>query len=338
MRRFAWLGLLAACGGRAVTLSHPELEAEAIREQPIDISAAQQLTLDVGTHAGDITIEVTDGAPQLVAKLRLMARTEAEAERLLDGFTVEGHEVAGSLVVRLKGEPQQVPGTDLRVEPLLSFHARVPAGQRLRAESGSGRVEVKGAAGDSSLETSFGDVKVFGVRGDSVRAKTSSGSVQIEDVQARWIEVDTAFGDVRVENVRGDLDVQAGSGDVILAGFAAGQCGLQTGFGDIHARGSFLELTAKTSSGRIDVLAEPGSRIARPWSLHSSFGDVELHVPEKFDCDLFAETSFGSVTSDVAVGGAGARRTDQRVSGSIGGGGGRVILRTSSGDVRIRTN
>ncbi len=327
--------LLAACGGRVTTFSHADLEAEAVRTDPVDVVPG--LGLDLATHAGDITVEVAEGPPQLVAKLRLMARTEAEAERLLEGFSVAGRTEADSFIVRLVGEPAMVTGTDLHIKPLVSFIARVPPGQRLRAESGSGRVEVEGALGACTLVTAFGDVKVFGVRGESLRAQTSSGSVQIENVEAQRIEIDTAFGDVRIEGVRGDLDVDTGSGDVVLAGFTEGSCDLKTGFGDIDARGSFVELTAKTSSGRVGVLAEPGSAITRPWSLQSSFGDVEVRVPRGFDCDLFAETSFGCVTSDISVRAEG-QPNDRRVRGSLGDGGGRLTLRTSSGDIRIRAN
>jgi lia operon protein LiaG len=221
------------------------------------------------------------------------------------------------------------------VRPVLSFAARVPPGQRLHAESGNGDIEVKGAAGDCSLQAASGDLKVLGVRGAHLLARTSSGTVQVEDVAAGSIEIDSAFGEVRLVNVRGDLDVQAGSGDVAVKGFSGGACHLQTGFGDIDARGTFLDLTAKTSSGRVGVLAEPGSTIERPWTLRSSFGDVELRVPRDFDCNVFAETSFGSVTSDVTLREQG-KRSDRRVSGEIGDGGGRITLQTSSGDVRIR--
>ncbi len=335
MRCLAFLGLLAACGARAVTLSHPELEAEARRTERVDLTGAEGAVLDLATHAGDITVEVAEGPPQLVARLRLMARTGAEAERLLTGFSVTARLEAGALAVRLEGEPAAITGTTLKVKPLVSFSARVPPGQRLHAESGSGGIKVKGALGDCALVTAFGDVKVFGVRGDSVRARTSSGSVQVEDVEAQRIDIETAFGDVRIERARGDLAVEAGSGDVVLVGFAKGVCDLETGFGNIDARGSFLDLTAKTSSGRVDILAEPGSEVARPWSLQSSFGDVEVRIPKQFDCDLFAETSFGCVTSEVTVRGQG-RPNDQRMRGELGGGGGLVTLRTSSGDIRIR--
>jgi Putative adhesin len=335
MRRVALVGFLAACGGRAVTLSHPDLEAEAFRTEVVDVAAAEGLLLDLATPAGDVTIEVFNGPPQLVAKMRLVARTEAEAERLLDGFSVAARRVEGALVVRLEGEPAEVPGTEILVRPLLSFSARVPPGQRLRAESGTGDVEVKGAAGDCSLVAAFGDLKVLGTRGAHLSARTSSGTVQVEDAIAESIEIDSAFGEVRLVNVRGDLDVQAGSGDVAVKGFSGRRCELQTGFGDIDARGTFLELTAKTSSGRVGVLAEPGSTIEAPWTLRSSFGDVELRVPRDFDCNVFAETSFGSVTSDVNLRERG-KRSDRRVSGEIGEGGGRITLQTSSGDVRIR--
>jgi len=336
MRRCFLALFLAACGGKAVTLSHPDLEAEAFRTDVIDIAAAGNLLLDLSTPAGDVTVEVVDGPPQLVAKMRLSARTEAEAERLLAGFTVSTRPNGDAFVVRLQGEPAKISGTDILVRPLVSFSARVPPGQRLRAESGNGNVEVMGPAGDCSLKAAFGDLKVLGVRGAQLEARTSSGAVQIENVAAGSINVDSAFGEVRLINIRGDLDVKAGSGDVALKGFSDGTCDLETGFGDIEARGVFLDLTAKTSSGRVGVLAEPGSTIERPWMLKSSFGDVELRVPKDFDCNVFAETSFGSVTTDVNMREEG-KRSDRRIRGEIGEGGGRITMQTSSGDVRIRS-
>jgi DUF4097 and DUF4098 domain-containing protein YvlB len=135
--------------------------------------------------------------------------------------------------------------------------------------------------------------------------------------------------------VKGALDVKTGSGDVCLRGFAEGGCTILTGFGNIDARGSFGDLTAKTSSGHVDVLAEPGSEVSRPWSLQSAFGDVDVRVPEGFDCDLYAETSFGCVTSDITLH-TQSKLNDQRMRGELGDGGGLITLRTSSGDIRIR--
>jgi hypothetical protein len=335
MRSLALLALLAACRGPTVTISHPDLEAEAFRTEEIDVAGAKDLVLDLATPAGDVTIDVADGPPQVIAKLRLMGRTEAEAERLLAGFQVTSRATHDAFTIRLEGEPATIPGTDMRVTPLLSLSARVPQGQRLRVESGSGRVEIQGAAGDAWLDAAFGDMKVQGVRGATLRAHTSSGSVQVHDVEAATIDIETAFGDIRVEDVRGDLEAQAGSGDVALKGFEGGSCRLETGFGDIEASGTFREVMAKSSSGRVDVLARKGSTIERPWTLRSSFGDVELKVPREFDCNVLAETSFGSVMSDITLKDPG-KRSDQRMSGEIGEGGGRVTLRTSSGDVRIR--
>jgi DUF4097 and DUF4098 domain-containing protein YvlB len=327
--------LLAACASRAVTLAHPDLEAEAARTESIDISGAEGLVLDMATHAGAITVEVAEGRPALVADLRMMARTEAEAERLLTGFTLSGRVEKDAFVVRVEGEPAAIGGTDLRMRPTVAFRAHVPPGQRMRAESASGDVEVRGAGGDCTLVTAFGNVTVVGVRAESVRVRAVSGGVRVEDVEARWIDLDAAFGDVHIEGVRGDVEVDADSGNVTLKGFTLGSCRLQTGFGDIRASGVFADLSARTSSGRVVVLAERGSTVARPWSLQSAFGDVEVKLPTDFDCDLYAETAFGSVTTDVTVRAQG-RVSDQRIRGEIGDGGILLTLRTSSGDIRIR--
>jgi len=331
------LFVAASCAGPRVHVSHPDLEAQAVRQHTLDISGAEGFVLDLATRAGDIEIEVADGPPRLVATLRLMARTEAEAERLLSRFELVQRVSEGALQVRVEGEPTTIDGTDLRVEPLVSFRALLPPGQGVRAATGSGRVDVHGAVGDCEVQTAFGDITGMGLRGDRVRLKTGSGAVELEDARADSIRVETSFGQVTLTDVRGDLAVDTGSGDVTLRGFAEGRCDLSTGFGDVDAEGSFSDLTAKTSSGRITVGAMPGSRIARPWTLKSSFGDVNLRLPHEFDCDVLAETSFGAVTSAVDVERRG-KRSDRRMRGSIGEGGGRVILRTDSGDIRILSN
>lgn len=106
-----------------------------------------------------------------------------------------------------------------------------------------------------------------------------------------------------------DLDVEAGSGDVVLTGIRVRDARVDSDFGHVEARALDLSgnLTVETGSGGIDlVLASVQTgRIL----LDSSFGDIVARLPERADVgyDVRVEASFGD--ADVRIGPAEAYET-----------------------------
>lgn len=140
----------------------------------------------------------------------------------------------------------------------------VPAGLRLRVETGSGSVDVTGVRGDTHVRTGSGDVDVRDGGGDRLVLRTGSGSVAGTRVRATAIEARTGSGDVAIGAVRAPraLAAETGSGSVELTvPDVAYAVDAETGSGDEdigvrRADGAPRRLRLRTGSG--DVTVRPG--------------------------------------------------------------------------------
>src|SRR5439155_6007824 len=119
------------------------------------------------------------------------------------------------------------------------------------------------------------------------------------------LEVHTGDGSIRIEPVAGEIRARSGDGAITASGLR-GRIVLHTGDGPIEAVALDGELTATTGDGRIRVSGRfvgldlgtgdgsleaevaAGSRMERPWSLHSGDGSMELLLPADFAADLDA--------------------------------------------------
>ena len=79
------------------------------------------------------------------------------------------------------------------------------------------------------------------------------------------------------------------------------------------------------------------SRVDGTWKLTSAYGAADLALPESFRCDLDARTAYGRVDVGVPVDASSTERSATRksVAGKVRGGGGRVEIRCTSGDVHV---
>ena len=164
------------------------------------------------------------------------------------------------------------------------------------------------------------------------------------------LEVQTGDGSIRIEPVAGEIRARSGDGAITASGLR-GRIALHTGDGPIEAVALDGELTATTGDGRIRVAGRfvgldlgsgdgfleaevtAGSRMERPWSLHTGDGSMELRLPADLAADLDAHTGDGAINlgMPVVVSGALSR---SRIHAALNGGG--PLLRLWSGDGSIR--
>lgn len=166
----------------------------------------------------------------------------------------------------------------------------------LRIDTGSGRVRVRDAEGDLHIDTGSGSVEVAGVRGDAVNIDTGSGSVVANGVTGRSLRIDTGSGGIRATEV------------------AARDIVLDTGSGRVD-----LDLTTDIDRLHIDT----GS------------GGVNVTVPAGLGASLAVRTGSGGIAVDVPTMSV-TSRARTRLAGTIGDGGGSIVIDTGSGGVRIR--
>jgi hypothetical protein len=95
-------------------------------------------------------------------------------------------------------------------------------------------------------------------RASSIRANTGSGDVEIHDVGS-YLKAGSGSGTVRAQGIHGPADLQTGSGDIYLQQTAAGDVRAQTGSGSIHLDGLSGALKAGTGSGDIEASGQPTS-------------------------------------------------------------------------------
>jgi DUF4097 and DUF4098 domain-containing protein YvlB len=191
---------------------------------------------------------------------------------------------------------------------------------RVRIVTHSGEIRVGGAGAGADLKTFGGDVVIGPVTGD-LRVSTAAGDIR-GGVIGGSAFADTAGGDVRFERVGGNLDAKTAGGDIV-AGSVGGSVRANTAGGDVR-----IAVVSRDLRGGVVI--------------HDGGGDVSLTLPPdcKADVDLEvtgADDDEGALIRTDFPGLAVTRRPGaQRLTGAINGGGEKIVVRTSSGTIRLR--
>ncbi len=193
----------------------------------------------------------------------------------------------------------------------IDYEVTAPSGTTLKAETGSGDLEIGGIEGAVTAETGSGDMHVDNI-GANARMETGSGSI-------------------RANNVHGAATLQTGSGNLDLDVSGAGDVKAQTGSGSIRIHGISGGLHAEAGSGNIDVTGNPTDE----WRLESGSGSITAHVGSAAKFNLNAETGSGSVHVDQPMLSQGTADR-QHVLGTVNGGGPTIRVTTGSGEIAIR--
>jgi DUF4097 and DUF4098 domain-containing protein YvlB len=92
----------------------------------------------------------------------------------------------------------------------------IGSGRAVSAHSASGQIRIGHATGDVDIKAASGKIQV-GVAERSVRAKTASGDISIDEARAGTISLDVASGDLRIgvrAGVTAHLDLRSTSGRI----------------------------------------------------------------------------------------------------------------------------
>jgi DUF4097 and DUF4098 domain-containing protein YvlB len=134
---------------------------------------------------------------------------------------------------------------------------------------------------------------------------------------------------------RADVKLHTSGGDIVV-GRAVGVTELQTSGGNIKIESVENTLQASTSGG--NVRAGIAGALKGDCDLHTSGGRVVATVDKGVGFRLDASTSGGDVEADgltitIEKGGRGK----SRLAGSVNGGGPLLKLRSSGGDIEVKT-
>src|SRR6478736_1785077 len=270
------------------------------------------------TQGGDIKIETSDRPEvRIQVKQVIRADSEAEADEILAKLTLTLEQTGNDVTADAKYE-KRGPGTWFGNWPpvSVSFVVTVPKNFNLNLNTSGGDIAVASVAGNVRARTSGGDLKFARIDGD-IDAGTSGGNITILEGTAR-AKLHTSGGNIAVDRTGGPTEVSTSGGDVTLR--------------------SVTQLISATTSGG-DVRAVITEPMKQDAVLSTSGGEVDVKVVKGAGFQLDASTSGGDVnasglTITIEKGGTGK----SRLAGAVNGGGPLLKLRSSGGDIKIRTN
>lgn len=169
---------------------------------------------------------------------------------------------------------------------------------------------------------------------EGVRVKASSGNGDIS-IAGAGAEVIAATGNGRVDvtETTGRVEANSGNGRVTIEG-ARGPVDVTTGNGDVRATTSQGPVTATSGNGDIEVSMD---RLSGSPDMEFSTGNgrITVTVPEGYGAELDSHTGNGRVEVDFPLKLRG-RINPSRVRGTLGEGGGRLVLSSGNGNLEVR--
>lgn len=203
-------------------------------------------------------------------------------------------------------------------------------------------VRVQQVAGDVDITIGAGEVQLGAVSGSST-VRSQGGPLQLGELLG-VTNLRTRAGDILVDSAARGGTIATQGGTIRLL-YTSGPTVLYSGGGDIIVRQASSTVDAQTVSGDIAISVDGRAR-SQKIDAKTGKGNVVLHVVPQFAADIEAtiltsDPDGDTIVSDIPglslsrdqVGG----RTRIRATGKINGGGAKVVLNATDGDIRIST-
>lgn len=325
MKRIRSAALAVVLGLVSVSAAHAAIESPIHRS--FNVHAGGTITIDA--DVGDI--KVTSGASNVSVDVIRRAKTSSRshADELFKDFDITFAQEQNDVRIRARyNHPTSWFhwNTDFDVR----FVVSVPAQYNVDLTTSGGDVVVSDLAGQTRVRTSGGDVDLGRIDG-VVDAHTSGGDVSISGSHAS-ATLSTSGGDIKVGDATGTLSVKTSGGSIDIRRAAADLKAYTSG-GSIEIGDAGGAIDASTSGGSISAhLSRQPHSDSR---LSTSGGGITIHVAPNVALDIDAQTSGGDVASDVPVTLLG-KQNDSSLNGKLNGGGPKLVLRSSGGDIRLQ--
>ena len=273
-------------------------------------------TLKVATQGGDVRVRTGDVKEvHVTAKETIQTNSEKEADEMLEKLELKIEQNGNNVTAEAKYE-QNSWGLHWggRSQVTVNFIVTVPDHFNADVHTSGGDIIIGSLTGNVRAHTSGGDMKFDKIAGD-IDASTSGGDVELKEGTAR-AKISTSGGDIHIDRAGGPTEVSTSGGDIVISSAE-------------HL------ISARTSGGEIQaVLTGP---LKDDCLLSTSGGEVSVQVAKGTGFTLDAHTSGGDVdasgiTLTIDKGGIGK----SRLVGEVNGGGPRLKVRASGGDITIR--
>lgn len=303
--------------------------------QSFDVKMGDTLRL----KHGDGNVKLIPWEKNIIdVKVRYRADIDAVGIRLgsKDDFIVEFRQTGNTVYVTGKETSRGTIGfyNKKRYEYIYEIHS--PDYIKLDLDGDDGDVSLSGWAAEIDCRIDDGDITMSNIIGDKTTIRGEDGDVAIDNLTGDLtIEVDdgdvylTACempnfrleandGDIEIREAKGSFDIAVDDGNVTMRQITAAGLIVRAEDGDIDLdlrAGETLNADIRTDDGDVHVGLERGFSL----SFQASADDVDYIRIDLDDIENYRENHVSK-------------------SGRIGGGKGRLKIRTSDGDITIKVN
>jgi hypothetical protein len=238
-------------------------------------------------------------------------------------------EIVANPPIEQRGNTIRIGKDGIRTRNLeISYIVEVPHDTEVSASVASGSLFVGGVRGPVKAESASGSVRAEKIDRDA-QISSASGSVDASDI-GDFLRVSDSSGNVTVSNVKGDIRISTASGDIRVTKLG-GRVDASTASGSIEILGATSETKAHTVSGHITVQGDTGK--SGYWELKSVSGNVDLTVPHSAAFYFSADSSSGTIRTDIPI--IIEEQGKHSLRARLGNGGGRVEAHSVSGEIRV---
>jgi len=287
-------------------------------------------TIVVDVSIGAITVN-TNGIGEVVVdvKRKVGRKSKAEEQKYLTDYPVQITQEGDTITVHCKNQKTRGINWSWSQVNEASYTITVPSQFNAKLMTAGGPITVDDLTGEVKADTSGGGLHFARIHGP-LKGGTSGGPIHVNDCEGE-LKINTSGGGIDVMGGGGSLDGSTSGGSVTVRNFN-GPADVGTSGGGITLERVAGKIHGSTSGGGINaVLVAP---LPGPVKLSTSGGGIKIKVPGDAAFDLDAETSAGSVSSDLPVTVTGKLHPDH-LRGPVNGGGKSVVLRTSAGSIHI---
>ena len=173
----------------------------------------------------------------------------------------------------------------------VDVQVELPAGSRLRGETGVAALRCRGRLGECRYKTGIGDIQLD--RAGAVQLRTGVGDITVERAGGD-AELTTGSGSLRVDGVDGTAVVKNSNGDTWI-GRVTGDLRVNAANGRISVDQASGPVAAKSANGdvRLGEVAH-GTVLAQ-----TAFGKVEIGIRDGVAAWLDLNTRYGTVRNDL---------------------------------------
>ncbi len=304
----------AALVGLALLILTATGAAAGVQERAFDVADGGLLKVD--TDLGSIEVQAS-GSGQVDV---VVETSGAHADELKVEFSQSGDEV------RVRGDYRRSGAMSWGRSPRVKFRITVPERYNVDLRTSGGSISVSDLEGEVRTKTSGGSLSFGDIRGP-VWGRTSGGSISLQS-SVGDAEVETSGGSIRIGDVDGEVTAHTSGGSISIDR-ARGRVDADTSGGTIRVDEVMGTINASTSGGSVTAyISEQPEGDCR---LTTSGGSVTVYLSDGIGVDLDARG--GRVASDFPV--SGGSKTKTSLTGTIGGGGPELYLRSSGGGVQV---